>query len=235
MKISGFLFLGGLMICSSPAFASGLVTCQSILSVGNGNFGELEAASSCDIGNVTISGFNTTFTASNILVSLDGVASSPPGSILGLTYSVLAGTLPAGSIGYTATFDPNAATDGAGGVACLVGDTCGIIGSEAELNSLVPSGAIVTTVDTGGFSGTSHVDAATFGGLSYQLLFPVIVAPASITKVSTYNGLGTVDNFSTEVITADVSTTPEPATFSMIGGGLLLGLGVLRRKRFFRA
>jgi hypothetical protein len=120
-------------------------------------------------------------------------------------------------------------------VACLVGDTCGIIGSEAELNSLVPSGAIVTTVDTGGFSGTSHVDAATFGGLSYQLLFPVIVAPASITKVSTYNGLGTVDNFSTEVITADVSTTPEPATFSMIGGGLLLGLGVLRRKRFFRA
>jgi hypothetical protein len=60
----------------------------------------------------------------------------------------------------------------------------------------------------------------------------MIVAPTGITKVSTYNGQGTIDTFSTEVITG--TNTPEPATFSLIGG-LLLGLGVFRRKRFFRS
>jgi len=191
----------------------------------------LEAAGSCDIGNVTFSGFNTTFTASNILVSLDGVSSSPFGAILGLTYSVLSGTLPGGSIGYTATFDPSASTDGAGGVACPVNYTCGITGAESQLNSILGNLAVVTTTDSGGYVGMSHVDSATLGDETNQFTFPMIVPPTGITKVSTYNGDGTIDTFSTEVITGDVSNAPEPATFSLIGGGLLmLAIGVFRRK-----
>jgi len=228
------MFLGGILLFSSSAMAggAGAVTCQSILSNSDGDFGQLETAGSCDIGNVTFSAFNTTFNASNILVAADGVSSSPFGAILGLTYSVLSGTLPGGSIGYTATFDPNAATDGAGGVACPATLICGIVGAESQLNSILGNGAIVTTLDTGGYSGTSSVDAAALGDETVQFTFPMIVAPTGITKVSTYNGQGTIDTFSTEVITG--TNTPEPATFSLIGG-LLLGLGVFRRKRFFRS
>jgi len=247
MKVTFLLFLGGMMMLSSSASAT-TVTCQAVLT-GSALFTQLEATNGtggCDIGNVNFDAFNfnttsSTFSASDIDVSLDGGAGSSFGAIVGLTYSGSGGTFPGGgagdtsSIGYTATFDPNASTDGAGGVACPVNYTCGVAGAESQLNSILGNGAIVTTVDTGGFSGTSHVDAATLGDETNQFTFPMIVAPIGITKVSTYNGLGTINTFSTEVIAGDVSNIPEPATFSLIGGGLLLGLGMFRRKRLFRS
>jgi hypothetical protein len=235
MRSKFLLFVGGAVMLSSSAMA-GMVTCQSILSVGNGNFGELETAGSCDIGNVTFSGFNTTFNPLSVVVATNGFAGSPVGSILGLTYSFLAGTFPGGSIGYTATYDPLASTDGAGGTACPVTETaCGITGVESQLNSGVPipNAAAVTTVYTGGYVGSSVVDALTLADETYQTLTPIVIVPLGITKVATYNGLGTADTFSTEVITGGVAT-PEPATLTLVGGALL-ALGVLRRRKASRA
>jgi hypothetical protein len=229
------LFLGGAVMFSSSAIA-GMVTCQSILSVGDGNFGELETAGSCDIGNVTFSGFNTTYTATSVLVATDGFAGSPVGSILGLTYSFLAGTFPGGSVGYTATYDPLASTDGAGGTACPVTETmCGITGVEAQLNSGVPipNAAAVTTVYSGGYVGSSEVDALSLADETFQENIPLVVFPGGVTKVATYNGLGTADTFSTEVITGGIAT-PEPATLGLVGGALL-AVGVLRRRKAVRA
>ncbi len=233
MKSAFLLFLGGMAMLSSPAFASE-VTCQSILSASDGSFTQLELAGSCDIGNVTFSGFNTTFTASDVLVATNGFAGSPVGAILGLTYSYLNGTFPGGSIGFTATYDPNAATDGAGGLACPVSDSvCGIAGLESQLNSglPIPNAAAVTTVYSGGYVGSSEVDALTLGDETYQT--PIPLTTIGIAKTATYNGLGLADTFSTEVITGGVSAAPEPATFALVGGALL-GLGLLGRGKIFR-
>jgi hypothetical protein len=222
--------LGGVALLSSSALAA--VTCQSVLSSGNGNFGQLIAlgATGCDIGNVNFSNFNTTFTAANVLVAANGFAGSPFGAIIGFTYNYLNGVFPGGGVGYTATFDPNAATDGAGGLACPVGYTCGIDGIETQLNSLLGNGASVTTTYGGGYVGSTVVDASSLSAETSQTLIPLIAAPGNLTKFAVYNGVGTINTFSTEVITADI--VPEPATFGLIGGALL-ALGIFR-KRFGR-
>src|ERR1700683_4029837 len=149
MKSTLLVFLGGLVMLSSPAMATE-VTCASVLAVGDGNYGELEAAGSCDVGNVTFSGFTTTFTAADVLVATNGFSGTAFGQILGFTYNWLDGVFPGGSVGFTATFDPLAHTDGAGGIACGPGATCGIVGVETQLNSILGNGAIVSTVYSGG-------------------------------------------------------------------------------------
>jgi hypothetical protein len=230
MKFKFLSVLGGILILSSAALANE-VTCQSVLTVGQGTFAQLEAAGSCDIGNVTFSDFNISgFNPADLLVATDGIASSGFGTILGLTYSYLNNTWPGGSVGYTATFDPNAATETAGGVACPVNDTCGINGLEAQLNSLLGNGAVVTTTHAGGYTGTAEVDAVSFADETAQISIPIVVAPINIVKESTYNGMGNIDTFSTEVIAGDVSSTPEPATTVLLGGSLL-AIGLLRRRK----
>jgi hypothetical protein len=224
MKARVLLCFGALVLLSSSAMAA-TVTCQSVLSVGNGNFGELIAAGNCDVGNVNFSNFNTTFTAANVLVAANGFSGTAFGQILGFTYNYLNGAFPGGSVGFTATFDPNAATDGAGGLACPMGAICGINGIEVQLNSLLGNGAVVNTTYTGGYVGTSEVDSASLSDETYQATIPL--TPAGITKLATYNGVGTINTFSTEVI---AFATPEPMTFSLMGVGLL-GLGILGRRR----
>ena len=219
---------------SSSASASE-VSCQSVLGGSSGLFSSLQAgADSCDVGNVTFSNFSTTLTAANVTVEVNGFTNSAVGSILGFTYGYLNGVFPVGTIGYTATYDPNAATDGAGGLACPVTDSvCGITGVEVQLNSILGNGAVVTTTYSGGFVGTSEVDSATLADETFQATIPIIEYPTSLTKVASYNGSGSVNNFSTEVITGGISSTPEPATFGLVGGALL-GLGLMRRKKVTR-
>lgn len=231
MKIRHLLFLTGVVLFSSSAFATEL-TCQSFLSNGNGNFSQLEAAGSCDVGNVMYSAFTTSYNPTSVVVAVNGFATSPVGSILGLTYSFLSnpGT---GTIGYIVTFDSNANTDGAGGIACPPGDTCGLVGVESQLNSILSNGAVIGTVYSGGFTGTSEVDAASLADETYQATNASVVPPASITELSTYNGSGTINTFSSEVITADLSQIPEPATSGLIGFALF-GLGCFGRKKLSR-
>ncbi len=70
--------------------------------------------------------------------------------------------------------------------------------------------------------GTNNAMSGSFGPTSFTTtVFTGIVAPNSGTDV----GQSTVQGF--------VSSVPEPATFGLIGGALL-GLGLLRRKRFPR-
>jgi hypothetical protein len=219
MKSRLLFCFGGIAMLSSLAIASP-VTCQSVLSVGNGNFGQLITAGACDVGNVTFSSFNTTFVPTSVLVSINGFTSSPFGSIIGFTYNWLNGVFPGGGLGYTATFDPTE------GVVCPVGYTCGIDGVETQLNSLVGNGAVVTTTYTGGFVGSTQVDAASLADETNQTLIPIIPAPGYIMKAALYNGVGTINTFSTEVITASI--IPEPATFGLMGGALL-AFGIFRK------
>ncbi len=153
MKLTFLMFLGGLVVLSPAANAT--ATCQSILAVTD-TFQALETAGSCDVGNVLFSSFNTSLAASNILVASNGGAASTLGSLLGFTYDYVGGTLPGGTIGWTAMFDSTA------GVGCPVGFTsCGIVGLEGQLHVIVPNPAIVTTVYTGGFVGSSQSDGLT--------------------------------------------------------------------------
>jgi PEP-CTERM motif len=150
------------------------------------------------------------------------------GSLLGFTYDYVGGTLPGGTIGWTATFDSTA------GVGCPAGfNSCGISGLDSQLHVSVPNPAIVTTVYSGGYVGTSQVDGLSLADQSYQTpTIPLIVAPTSVTKLSTYNGAGSLSSFETDVITsgiANAGTVPEPATLVMLGSGLI-GLGVMRRR-----
>jgi hypothetical protein len=234
MKSRLFLCLGGLALGSSLAIA-GPATCASVLAAApNGNFGALVALGSvgCDIDNVTFSNFNTTFTAANLYVSVNGASNGPFGSILGFTYNYSTGVFPntAGlGVGYTATFDSSE------GTACPIGFTCGIDGVEVQLNALLANGgpeAIVTTTYSGGYVGSSQVDNLTLADETYQALIPIVVAPAYVMKSSVYNGAGTINTFSTEVITGALTSAPEPATFGLLGGALL-ALGFFR-KRFGR-
>ena len=60
--------------------------------VNGANFNALELAGSCDIGNVTFSGFNTSLTASGVLVSTDGGVSTGLDNLLGFSYTYLGGS-----------------------------------------------------------------------------------------------------------------------------------------------
>jgi hypothetical protein len=231
MKLKFLLFIGGIAICSSSAFASTVAQCTTILQeVGtNSSFDQLVALNNsggCDVGNVNFDGFNTSFTASSVLVNPDGGVGTAIGQELGFNYSVLgSGTFLAGTIGYTATFD---STQGA---VCPVGDTCGIVGGYSQLSATVGDGASITTQDSGGYTGSYTVSSASDGTETNSVTFSMIVAPAYLTKEATYNGDGAVSNFETDVVTGETSNTPEPTTFSLIGGGLLIGLGMLRGKK----
>src|SRR5580692_10104873 len=104
MKSTVLVFLGGVVMLSSSAIAVP-VTCQSVLAVGSGNFQSLETAGVCSIGNIDFSGFNTSMNATNLLASTDGGAGTGFSQRIGLSYTYFGGSLPAGTIGYTATFD----------------------------------------------------------------------------------------------------------------------------------
>jgi hypothetical protein len=226
MKSTLLVFLGGVVMLSSSAFA-GPVTCQSVLSAGTGNFQALETAGACDIANITFSGFTTSLNATNLLVSTDGGAGTGFDQLIGLSYTYFGGSLPAGTIGYTATFDPTE------GIGCPAGfSSCGITSLEAQLLALAgPTNlAVVSIAYSGGFTGTGSTDALTTGDETFQTLIP---QTNSVTKLASYNGLGNISSFETDVNTGGVSAVPEPTTFGMVGGALL-GLGFLGRKKISR-
>jgi hypothetical protein len=220
MKSKLLSFAGGIVLLSAPAFAASM--CQTVLVIGN--FQELVTAGSCNIGNVLFSGFNTNLTASNVLVGTNGGATSSLGMLLGFTYNYVGGTLPAGSIGFTATFDSTA------GVACPALSACGIVGLAGQIHVFVPNPAVVDTTYSGGFVGGAHVDGTSLASQGSQAVIPIVSFPISVTTVSTYNGLGNLSSFESDVVVGSVSLVPEPTSLLLLGSGLL-GLGWIKRRR----
>ena len=219
------MFFGGLVMLSSSAMAAN-VTCQSVLAV-SGDFQALETVGACDVGNVLFSGFNTSLNPTSLLVSSDGGVSTGLYNLLGLSYTYLGGSLPAGTIGWTATFDPTA------GVGCPVGySSCGIDSLEGQLLGLAGSTnlAVINVAYSGGFTGSGSVNALTTGGETYQVLIP---QTSSVTKLATYNGLGNISSYETDVNVGGTSSTPEPATFGILGVALM-GLAFAGRKHVGR-
>jgi len=219
MKSKLLLLTGGFVLLSSSVYGAAL--CQTVLVAGN--FQEMITAGSCNVGNVLFSGFSTTMTASSILVSTNGGVGSAIGALIGFTYNYVGGTLPGGSIQWIAAFDPTA------GVACPVNNVCGLIGSATQIHVFVPNSAVVTSTYTGGFVGSNSVDGSSLASQSNQTTFPMIVAPGSLGRVSTYNGLGTLSSFETDVVTGAVSAVPEPTSLLFLGTGLL-ALGFIKRR-----
>jgi len=220
MKSKILSLICGFALLALPAVAAS--TCQSVLVTGT--FQELMNAGSCDIGNVLFSGFNTNLTGSSLLVGTNGGAGSAFGSLLGFTFNYVGGTLPAGSIGWTATFDSTA------GVACPALSTCGIVGLSGQIHVFVPNPAAVNTAFSGGFVGSAHVDGSSLAAQGSQATIPIVSFPVSVTSLATYNGLGSLSSIETDVVTGSVSTVPESTTLLLLGTGLV-GLGFFVKGR----
>ena len=105
------------------------------------------------MGNVIFSDFNTTFAAADLIVATDGIASSDFGTILGLTYSYLNDVFPAGTVGYTATYAPTPPPTEREEWRAQSTIPAGITGLEAQLNSILGNGAVITTSHSGGYVG----------------------------------------------------------------------------------
>ena len=219
MKSKLLLFIGGVVLASS---ASAAALCQNVLVAGN--FQELITAGSCNVGNVLFSGFNTNMGATNLLVSTNGGASSAFGALMGFTYNYVGGTLPGGTVGWTATFDATA------GVGCPVLSTCGLVGTASQIHVFVPNPAVVNNTFTGGFAGTNSVNGSSLAAQSVQTSFTMVSAPTSVVYLANYNGLGNLSSFETDMVTASTSAVPESASLVILGTGLL-GLGFIKRSR----
>lgn len=113
-------------------------------------------------------------------------------------------------------------TDG-GATGEFVGTSSGgTVSSNSSTIDITWSTVPVNSLDLG--PGTSNSLSGNFGITRFT-----ISNPTQIVAINSGSNQGET------TVQGTVSSGPEPATFSMMGGGLLLGLGVFRRKRFFRS
>jgi hypothetical protein len=224
------------MLSASPA-AAGVVTFASFT----------EVTSSVDqwVIGTSVSGpvTTTTINASGLV----DFSFSGPGDFTLNAVSTTAGTTTGSNYeqgGYSGSFsilesagDPNPGANLLSGVFQVIGTgaqiTSTINGSGGSFDASATTSDLSQLVMTSSFVGLA---GQTYEDSSWALssLAPIF-AVGGVTAGYPSAGPFDASGVGTFASNPGASAIPEPATFSLIGGALLLALGVFRRKRFFRA
>jgi hypothetical protein len=135
---------------------------------------------------------------------------------------------PGFSLAFTVTVDQSACATLYG-----AGDTCTITGGQGQFQGAFSSNA-ATMVDTLTPGGTINLDGLNPGDNTKNLtLAPQPITATNILISGTNSGASDpIDSFGLDIyqtVSAPASGVPEPATFSLMGVGLV-GLGLVRRR-----